>query len=211
MKFEDDVGFGLDGFAIEQGGLVAPLADGSGDIGEKGHRATDGFQSFDAPVFVDDSAHRDAGAWTNREVRRLGIDSREQFANRDLPASSGPQLIDGGHKDRTLNAHSKRGQLKHALAWEVQETSVRLGGEIKHAVLGCVHADDGGLRGAGNAGSWSWRRRDWNRKIGIYCRWSIWEEIGWRSGRLEGFQMDGSASPMFGSGVPIEVGAPGIV
>ena len=59
MEVYFDFGQGFDGFVVDVGGLVAPIADGSGNVGKIVERAVERLESGDVTFFVDGGLHGD--------------------------------------------------------------------------------------------------------------------------------------------------------
>lgn len=57
MEVYFDFGQGFDGFVVDVGGLVAPIADGSGNVGKIGERAVERLENGDATFLVNDGLH----------------------------------------------------------------------------------------------------------------------------------------------------------
>lgn len=88
MKFDQDVRLSLDGLAIQQGGLIAPFADGSHHAWNERDGTIHWLQVLDTPVFVEDSLDTDTSARSHLEMGGLRIDTRKQFTEKHFLAST---------------------------------------------------------------------------------------------------------------------------
>jgi hypothetical protein len=153
MEIDFDFGLGFNGLVVDIGGLVAPFANGFGDIGEEGGRSVKGPDAGDAPFFVDGSLHGDSAVACG--PRDLRVETRGKLAQdyffaaaREPPAAANPH--------GTLNVHGHRGGLNHALTGKIDEGVVAVGSEFDDARSGMrlwhIEIGGGGIGVARNGG-----------------------------------------------------------
>ena len=133
MEVDFDFGLGFNGLVVDIGGLVAPFANGFGDIEEEGWRSVKRPDAGDAPFLVDGSLHGDSAV--ARGPRDLRVEARGKLAQ-DYFFAAAPEPPAAANPYGTLNVHGHRGGLNDALTGKIDEGVIAVGSEFDDARSG---------------------------------------------------------------------------
>lgn len=153
MEVDFDFGLGFNGLVVDIGGLVAPLANGFGDIQKEGWRSVKGPDAGDAAFFVDGSLHGDSAV--ARGSRDLRVEARGKLAQGYFFAAV-PEPPAAANPHGTLNVNGQCGGLNDALTGKIDERVVAVGSEFDDARSGMglwhIKVGGGGIGVARNGG-----------------------------------------------------------
>lgn len=163
MKLKDDAALRFDGIAVDQSGLIAPLAEGLGNDGKQVLWTENQFHVFNATILGDSGSDADGGVRAGRDLRRRRIDAGDELADDDfLVAMEGPAGVRGGHVHGTLDVRGKGGRLEDAFAGQTEIGCLvaRRQVDLKGTVGWRVHLNDGLKSRSG----WPWRKSGTGRR-----------------------------------------------